>query len=144
MQDNHASGRGIRRLLRHVVLAGAVALPGTAAGGTELADDMTARDDEADDHLVETAVESLVASNDRRRAGRQLAHLLEVMSPFDATRTAALAATSPLADVRLAVAEALATRFRIVGDGLVLEQLRDDAEADVRAAATRALEIRGR
>jgi hypothetical protein len=45
-------------------------------------------------------------------------------------------------DVRLALADALLARFHLVGDMFVLDHLRNDPDAAVRAAAARALDGR--
>jgi hypothetical protein len=98
-------------------------------------------DEELDDDTVEHAIGSLVAT-ERELAGAYLASLLDELEPFDATRAAALAALSPRADVRRALADALGARFHLVGDSFVLDHLRHDADPAVRAAALRALDGR--
>lgn len=141
---HESPGGGLRRLLTHFLLASAVAAPAAASEPS----DVTTRDavppnddDELDDELVEAAVESLVA-NDPSGASGRLATLLSRMHPFDATRTAALGALSPNADVRRALAAALASRFKLVGAGFVLDQLSRDPAPDVRSEALRAIDAR--
>lgn len=68
---------------------------------------------------------------------------LAYMNPFDATSTATRAALDPDARVRRALAEALAKRFHLVGDDIVLDHLVGDHDPAVRAAALRASRARG-
>ncbi|HEX5059634.1 MAG TPA: hypothetical protein VFV99_09760 [Kofleriaceae bacterium] len=75
----------------------------------------------------------------RSVAAIRLAH----MNPFDATHFAILAALDPSARIRRELAEALTMRFRLVGDGFVLDHLVADSDPGVRAAALRACRVRG-
>jgi hypothetical protein len=141
MKDNGSNRSGLKRLFARFLFAGAFAVPtaATAAPGRASYDDVSrSDDDECDDDCVESAVESLVTYG----GGDRLARLLESMTPFDATRTAALAAISPNVNVRWALADALASSFPLVGDDLVLDQLRSDPDPSVRDAATRATNTR--
>ena len=141
MKDNGSTRGGLKRLFARFLFAGAFALPASAAAapGRSPTDDVsTSDDDECDDHCVESAVESLVTYG----GGERLARLLESMTPFDATRTAALAAISPNVNVRWALAQALASRFPLVGANFVLDQLQSDRDPSVRDAAARAANTR--
>lgn len=141
MKDNGSTRGGLKRLLARFLFAGAFAVPASASAmpGRASYDDVSASDDdEVDDDCVESAVESLVTYG----GGDRLARLLESMTPFDATRTAALAAISPNVNVRWALADALASRFPLVGAGFVLDQLRSDPDPSVRDAALRAANTR--
>jgi hypothetical protein len=141
MKDNGTSRGGLKRLFAKFLFAGAFAVPTSASAvpGRALYDDVSHNDDdECDDDCVESAVESLVTYG----GGERFARLLESMNPFDATRTAALAAMSPNVNVRWALAQALASTFRLVGDDLVLDQLRADRDPSVREAAARAANTR--
>jgi hypothetical protein len=141
MKENGSSRGGLKRLFARYLFAGAFAVPTTAAATPSRTcyDDVSrSDDDECDDHCVESAVESLVMYG----GGGRLVRLLESMTPFDATRTAALAAISPNVNVRWAIADALASRFPLVGDDLVLDQLRSDPDPNVRDAAARAANTR--
>jgi hypothetical protein len=142
MKDNGATRGGLKRLFARFLFAGAFAVPAAASAspGRASYDDVSASDDDCDDDCVEAAVESLVTY----AGGDRLARLLETMTPFDATRTAALAAISPNVYVRRALADALASSFALVGDDLVLDQLRVDPDPGVRDAATRAAIARTR
>ena len=142
MKESGASRGGLKRLLARFLFAGAFAVPASASAsaGRPLYDDVAHSDDddELDDDSVELAVESLVTYG----GGDRLARLLESMMPFDATRTAALAAIHPNVNVRWALAVALASRFPLVGADLVLDQLRADRDPNVRDAAVRAVNTR--
>ena len=74
--------------------------------------------------------------------GQAFAIALQKMPPLDATRALATAATDATPKVRLAVAEALAWPFTVVGDALALEHLAADDDPDVRIAAARAAHAR--
>lgn len=74
--------------------------------------------------------------------GRGLALALGEMRPLAATQLAATWSTSPDDLRRLALANALEWTFKLVGDGLVIDQLSRDADPAIRAAAARAAWIR--
>ncbi len=130
----------LNRLLARFLFAGAVAASADATAAVR--DDASVFDGELDDESVERAIEVLAASADPVVAACELGAMLERMSPFDATRTAALAALSRSVTVRRALAEALISRFPVVGDDLVLDQLGRDPDPRVRAAARRAADVR--
>lgn len=128
------------RLLARFLLAGAVAASADATAAPR--DDVPVVDQELDDESVGRAVEVLASSADPVAAACELGAMLERMSPFDATRTAAIAAVSRSVSVRRALAEALVSRFPLVGDDLVLDQLSRDPDPRVRTSASRAADIR--
>lgn len=92
---------------------------------------------------VDAALEVIGADDpDAVHSGHALAILLERMHPLSATRTAATAAMSPRAEVRIAVGEALTWAFTLVGDDVVIDHLSRDPVAAVRFAAARAAHAR--
>jgi hypothetical protein len=134
-------------MLVRFLFATAVAAPAAASASSNVRvrDPITTNDedeDDVDDDVVTAALESMVVTVDPEDAARRLARVLRTMKPFDATRTAALAALSPRVEVRRTLAEVLATRFRLVGDDMVLDHLRHDDDLSVRAAAAHATEAR--
>lgn len=134
-------------MLVRFLFATAVAAPAAASSASNLRarDPITTtedEDDDIDDDVVSAALESMVVTVDPEDAARRLARVLRTMKPFDATRTAALAALSPSVEVRRTLAEVLATRFRLVGDDMVLDHLRHDEDQSVRLAAEHATEAR--
>ncbi len=130
----------LNRLLARFLFAGAVAASADATAMPR--EDAALVDEELDDDAVARAIEAMAAGTDPAVAACQLGALLENASPFDATRTAAIAAVSRSVTVRRALAEALISRFPLVGDGLVLDELSSDADPRVRAAAVRAATLR--
>ena len=134
----------INRLLARFLFAGVVAVPSAGAAPTArtVRDDVSARDDDIDDDGVDAAIERMVSTTRPVVAAQKLRALLEHMDPFDATRTATMAAISSNVDVRRALADALSWPFRLVGETFVLEQLMADADYDVRIAARAAARVR--
>src|SRR6185503_1467153 len=146
------SGRAmtsLNRLLTRFLFAGVAVGPATAGAAEPRAlyDDVSRGDDDldnddVDDDVVDAAMQAMTMGRESRVAARRMRELLEDMDAFDATRTAALAAICPNPGVRLAIADALASRQRIVGAGFVLDMLVRDRDAAVRAAATRTIGVR--
>jgi hypothetical protein len=130
-------GGSLRRLLSHLLFAGAgvAALP-SAASATEL--DSTADSDDVIEDVVDAALDLAGEPGDPVAGGHALAVLLEHMHPLDAMRTAATAAMSSRAEVRCALGEALTWVFPLVGDSVVIDHLSHDPEGAVRFAAARA------
>jgi len=92
---------------------------------------------------LDSALALSATLGDTMLAADQFGGLLVRMNPFDAVRTAAIAALHPDARVRRALAIALAAPFRLVGDDLVLDHLALDGDTDVRDAAQDARLARG-
>jgi hypothetical protein len=139
----------LRHRLARFLLASAgtiAASPSPVDAATVSGDDLAATDDcdDDDDVAVQEALGSLVERAGEREAPGRLGSLLADMNAFDATRTASLAALAPQTAVRRALARALASPFRLVGDDFVLDQLAADRDATVREAAARATAVRRR
>lgn len=130
----------MRRLLGSLLFAGVGVLAAPA-------NDPVIGDAEADtDDVVSDVVDAtldLAGEGDAAAGGAMLAILLDTMHPFDALRTAAIAAQSPRVEVRHALAEALTRVFPLAADDVVLEHLVDDDEPAVRVAALHASRVRG-
>ncbi|HEY5952642.1 MAG TPA: hypothetical protein VIV40_44390 [Kofleriaceae bacterium] len=147
---------GLRRRIARFVLAGVgtVAAPASARPDaiTPAHDDVSTNDDAAttdddcdgscDDQMITEELAVFASATDATTAARGIGILLEHMNPFDATRTAALAAMSPSVGVRHALARALASQLRLVGDDLVLDHLAADTDPRVRDAALTAASMR--
>ena len=141
---------GLRHRLARFLLVGAgtVAAPASARADTPTAshDDVSSSDDDSDttcdDDVIDAELASFVGATEGVNAAACLGALLEHMHPFDATRTAALAALSRHTFVRHALAQALASRMRIVGAAVMLEHLEADVDPRVRDAASRAASVR--
>jgi hypothetical protein len=131
-----------------LLLAGAGTLAASPSAPADAAtasrDDVASADDCDDDDAVQDAIGSLVERAGESEAPQRLALLLADMNPFDATRAASLAALAPEPAVRRALAQALASRFRLVGDDLILDQLATDRDVSVRQAAVHAVRTRQR
>jgi hypothetical protein len=155
MRDDVRPRRGLRRLLGHSLFVGAGAIAASAPPADAAAVDRDV-DIQSEEDTEEDAEASLGAALDENLgtvaptadgedmavAGHRLAVLLEGMNPFDATCAATAAALSDSTSTRLALAEALASPFRLVGAGFVLEHLAHDADREVRVAAWRAAAVR--
>jgi hypothetical protein len=135
--DAHGSSRmkvPLRGLLaRLTTIALTTGALGTASAAPCDLDELT--DPEIDRECVETEDAALAL-------GRGLALALGEMRPLAATQLAATWSTSPDDLRRLALANALEWRFKLVGDALVIDQLSRDADPAIRAAAARAAWIR--
>jgi hypothetical protein len=141
-------------LLGHSLFVGAGAIaasapPADAAAVDHDADVQAEDDTEALDPAFDEALDENLGTaaapasrEDMAVAGHRLAVQLAGMNPFDATRAATAAALSDSTPTRLALAEALASPFRLVGAGFVLEYLAHDADREVRIAAWRAAAVR--
>ena len=142
---------GLRHRFARFLFSGAAAVSATPASAannlpdrddfpsTDGVDDVVVHDDANEDRVLGDSAGSGGGSGGRSAAAYRLAH----MNPFDATHFAALAALDPNARVRRELAEALTSRFRLVGDGFVLDHLIADRDPAVRAAAMRASRVRG-
>ncbi|HSD87312.1 MAG TPA: hypothetical protein VLB44_07345 [Kofleriaceae bacterium] len=155
MTDDRPCG-GFRHFLARVVFAaaGVVSAAPTpqANAAPPLRRDLSApeNDDPNDDDAIDEGVDdqdddpiaAIAESSDPSHSSERVATLLADMNPFDATTSASLTALRGSTRARHALAEALASPFRLVGDDLILEQLVVDEDAAVRDAARRALRIR--
>ena len=129
MKSMISRGR-LRRLLAHSLIAGAGMM------ATPLDADATTVDQDAIDSSPEDDEAGLAET------GAELALRLQQMSPFDATEVAAAAAFSTDVPLRLVLAEALVSKFELVGDDFVLDVLVRDPDPRVRATASRAAAVR--
>jgi len=117
-----------------------VPVPGDLAARDQRDDERGERGDS--DEVPAQAIAMAATAPDPVAAAHLLSILLDQMRPFDATRTAALAALSTDGRVRHAVAEALSWDFALVGDDVVLDHLAGDEAAEVRFAVARAAHVR--
>jgi hypothetical protein len=134
----------LRRLLSKLtalaLTTSAVGVPESAAADPAAATD-PARDDIDDSELdADLAIDrgQLDTRDAAARLGRSLALALGELRPLSATQLVAAWSLSDDPLRRLAVANALAWTFPLVGDALVIDHLSRDGEPAVREASARA------